>query len=109
MGVVSRGFQGRRRQPGAGLIPPGQYIVDDFPVLTAGPTPFTPLEEWDFTIVDETGSVAARWTWDQIRDLPAETATVDIHCVTKWSKLGTVGKASRSTHCSMGSTPPPSS
>ena len=89
MSIVSRGFQGRRRQPGAGLIPPGQYIVDDFPVLSAGPTPFTPLEEWDFTIVDETGSVAARWTWDEFRDLPAETPTVDIHCVTKWSKLGT--------------------
>ena len=89
MNIVSRGFQGRRRQPGAGLIPPGQYIVDDFPVLSAGPTPFTPLEEWDFTIVDETGSVAARWTWDQFRQLPAETPTVDIHCVTKWSKLGT--------------------
>ena len=89
MGIVSRGFRGRRRQPGAGLIPPGQYVVDDFPVLSAGPTPFTPLEEWDFTIVDETGSVAARWTWDEFRELPAETPTVDIHCVTKWSKLGT--------------------
>ena len=89
MSIVSRGFRGRRRQPGAGLIPPGQYIVDDFPVLSAGPTPFTSLEEWDFTIVDETGSVVARWTWDEFRDLPTETPTVDIHCVTKWSKLGT--------------------
>ena len=89
MTVVSRGFEGRRRQLGAGLIPPGQYVVDDFPVLSAGPTPSTPLERWDFTIVDENGSVAARWTWDEFRDLPAETLTVDIHCVTKWSKLGT--------------------
>jgi DMSO/TMAO reductase YedYZ molybdopterin-dependent catalytic subunit len=91
MKIVSRGFQGRRRQPGAGLIPPGQYLVDDddFPVLSAGPTPSTPLEEWDFTIVDETGAVAARWTWDEFRDLPSETPIVDIHCVTKWSKLRT--------------------
>jgi DMSO/TMAO reductase YedYZ molybdopterin-dependent catalytic subunit len=89
MGIVSRGFHGRGRQPGAGLIPPGQYLVDDFPVLTAGPTPFTPLDEWDFTVVDETGAVAARWTWDEFRRLPAETPTVDIHCVTKWSKLDT--------------------
>src|SRR5262245_58863578 len=87
--IVSRGFQGRRRQPGAGLVPPGQYVVDDFPVLSAGPTPHTPLEHWDFTIVDETGAVAARWTWDEFRALPAEAPTVDIHCVTKWSKLGT--------------------
>jgi len=87
--IVSRGFEGRRRQPGGGLIPPGQYVVEDFPVLTAGPTPFTQREDWDFSIVDETGSVAARWTWDEFRRLPAEAPTVDIHCVTKWSKLGT--------------------
>jgi DMSO/TMAO reductase YedYZ molybdopterin-dependent catalytic subunit len=88
--VVNPGF-GRRRsqQPGAGLIPPGQHLVDDFPVLSAGPTPETPLDQWDFTITDETGAEAARWTWDQLRDLPVETPTVDIHCVTSWSKLGT--------------------
>ena len=89
MALVSRGFLGRRRQTGAGLIPPGQYLVEDFPVLSAGPTPRTPLEEWDFTIVDENGSPVARWTWDEFRALPAETPTVDIHCVTKWSKLAT--------------------
>ena len=89
MGIVNRGFGGRRQQPGKGLIPPGQYLVDGFPVLTAGPTPETPLTEWDFTIVDETGEEAARWTWAEFRALPAEEFTVDIHCVTKWSKLAT--------------------
>jgi DMSO/TMAO reductase YedYZ molybdopterin-dependent catalytic subunit len=89
MAIVNRGFQGRRRQQGAGLIPPGQYLVDDFPVLTAGPTPYVSLDDWDFTIVDETGAQAARWTWSQFQALPAEEVTVDIHCVTKWSKLGT--------------------
>lgn len=89
MPIVSRGFGGRRRQPGVGLLPPGQYIVDGFPVLTAGPTPHTSLDDWDFTIVDETGSQVARWTWPEFRALPADSITVDIHCVTKWSKLGT--------------------
>ena len=90
MGIVNPGFGGRRRQPGAGLVPPGQYLVDDFPVLTAGPTPQTALEDWDFTVVeDATGAVIARWTWPEFRALPAEDITVDIHCVTKWSKLGT--------------------
>ncbi len=59
MAIVNRGFQGRRRQPGAGLVPPGQYVVDDFPVLTAGPTPSVPLDGWDFTVVDDRGAVAA--------------------------------------------------
>jgi DMSO/TMAO reductase YedYZ molybdopterin-dependent catalytic subunit len=89
MPIVNPGFQGRRRQPGAGLIPPGQYIVEDFPVLTAGPTPIVPVDEWDFAIVDQTGAAAARWTWSELRALPVEDVTVDIHCVTKWSKLGT--------------------
>ncbi len=89
MGIVNPGFGGRRTRAGAGLVPPGQYLVDGFPVLTAGPTPDVDLEAWDFTIVDETGEAAARWTWPEFRALPAEDVTVDIHCVTKWSKLGT--------------------
>jgi DMSO/TMAO reductase YedYZ molybdopterin-dependent catalytic subunit len=87
---VSRGFRGRRRDEGpSDRVPPGQYLVDDFPVLSAGPTPRTPLEEWDFVV---TGAVAEpkRWTWDEFRALPSETPTKDIHCVTKWSKLDTV-------------------
>jgi len=35
-------------------------------------------------------SRTARWTWDEFQALPRETVTTDIHCVTKWSKLGTV-------------------
>jgi DMSO/TMAO reductase YedYZ molybdopterin-dependent catalytic subunit len=86
--MVNPGFRGRR-QPGAGLIPPGQYLVDGFPVLTAGPTPRLSLEDWDFSVVDQSGGPKARWTWSQFRALPAEDVTVDIHCVTNWSKLGT--------------------
>jgi DMSO/TMAO reductase YedYZ molybdopterin-dependent catalytic subunit len=72
-------------------VPPGQYVTTDFPVLSAGPTPRTPLDDWTFTIsgaVDEPAS----WTWEELLALPAETPTVDIHCVTKWSKLDTTWK-----------------
>ena len=49
--AISRGFQGRRRgDADPTRLPPGQYLTDDFPVLSAGPTPHTPLAEWDFTI-----------------------------------------------------------
>jgi DMSO/TMAO reductase YedYZ molybdopterin-dependent catalytic subunit len=71
------------------LIPPGQYLVDDFPVLTAGPTPVVSLDTWDFTIVDHAGDQLARWTWPELRSLPSESITVDLHCVTSWSKLAT--------------------
>jgi DMSO/TMAO reductase YedYZ molybdopterin-dependent catalytic subunit len=63
--------------------------VDDFPVLSAGPTPDVSLDAWDLTVVDDDGTVRARWDWEGFLALPAEEITVDIHCVTKWSKLGT--------------------
>jgi DMSO/TMAO reductase YedYZ molybdopterin-dependent catalytic subunit len=86
---VSRGFQGKRRGEGpSDRVPPGQYLVDDFPVLSAGPTPRTPLDQWDFRIVGAVGS-EKRWSWDEFQALPSETITKDIHCVTKWSKLDT--------------------
>src|SRR5918996_31604 len=51
MSFVSRGFRGRRRTDvPSGRVPPGQYVTDDFPVLSAGPTPHTPLTEWTFSI-----------------------------------------------------------
>jgi DMSO/TMAO reductase YedYZ molybdopterin-dependent catalytic subunit len=87
MGIVSPGFHGRRRAAGVQL-PPGQYLTEDFPVLSAGPTPRIALERWEFVITTETGQ-AHRWSWSQLLALPAETPTVDIHCVTKWSKLAT--------------------
>jgi len=84
----SRGFFSRRPRPDPTRVPPGQYLTDDFPVLSAGPTPHVPLDEWSLAIVgavEEPGS----WTWDELNALPAETITKDIHCVTKWSKLDT--------------------
>ena len=90
MTPISRGFQGRRRQDAdPARVPPGQYVTDDFPVLSAGPTPHTPLAEWTFSI-DVDAVVASSWSWDQFRTLPSEQVTTDIHCVTKWSKLDTV-------------------
>jgi DMSO/TMAO reductase YedYZ molybdopterin-dependent catalytic subunit len=87
MGIVSPGFGGRPRRPEANL-PPGQYLTEDFPVLSAGPTPRVPLEQWQFEVATEAGQQHT-WTWAEMRQLPSETPTVDIHCVTKWSKLNT--------------------
>ena len=92
MSPVSRGFLGRRRPVGdRSRIPPGQYLTGDFPVLSAGPTPHTPLEQWTFSI-DGKVDQRASWSWAELLALPAETVTVDIHCVTKWSKLDTSWK-----------------
>jgi DMSO/TMAO reductase YedYZ molybdopterin-dependent catalytic subunit len=89
---ISRGFKGRRRSDvDPARIPPGQYVTADFPVLSAGPTPHTPTSDWDFTIRREVDQPVS-WTWGELLALPSETVTVDIHCVTKWSKLDTFWK-----------------
>ena len=90
MAPISRGFRGRRRELAGAedRVPPGQYVTNDFPVLSAGPTPHTPLDQWTFSI-RQGGDTTRSWNWQEIRALPSETITADIHCVTRWSKLDT--------------------
>ena len=87
---VSRGFERRRRTPDdlVDRLPPGQYAEPGFPVLTAGPTPSVPTDEWGFRI-DGMVAEPSEWTWEEFGELLFETVPCDIHCVTKWSKLGT--------------------
>jgi DMSO/TMAO reductase YedYZ molybdopterin-dependent catalytic subunit len=87
---VSRGFRGRRAEDrGDSALPPGQYLTEGFPILSAGPTPIIPLEEWRFTV---SGPLIEprTWTWEEFRALPSEEVTADIHCETKWSKVDTI-------------------
>jgi DMSO/TMAO reductase YedYZ molybdopterin-dependent catalytic subunit len=87
--VVSRGFRGRQgASPQAGRLPPGPDLTADFPVRSAGPAPRTPLDRWDFSIVGQVER-PTRWTWEEVRALPRETITRDLHGVTRWSKLAT--------------------
>jgi DMSO/TMAO reductase YedYZ molybdopterin-dependent catalytic subunit len=86
---VSRGFVGRPQSPDANRrnrIPPGQHEINDYPVLSAGPTPHTPLDRWDF-LIDGLVDRPVRWTWTEIMALPAQDFVVDISCVTKWTHL----------------------
>jgi DMSO/TMAO reductase YedYZ molybdopterin-dependent catalytic subunit len=87
---ISRGFERRRQTPAelADRVPPGQYVERGFPVLTAGPTPHVETESWQFRVDGMVGEERA-WDWAQFHELPFETVPCDIHCVTKWSKLGT--------------------
>ena len=87
MAVISRGFSGRNREHNPEL-PPGQYLTEDFPVLSAGPTPAIDIADWTFTVQTETG--ATKWNWDELHALGVEDVHTDIHCVTRWSKLGTM-------------------
>jgi DMSO/TMAO reductase YedYZ molybdopterin-dependent catalytic subunit len=69
-------------------LPPGQYLTDKWPVLHAGSVPDVDLATWDFRIWGEVGA-PLRVSWGQLQQLPSREVTVDIHCVTRWSRFGT--------------------
>jgi DMSO/TMAO reductase YedYZ molybdopterin-dependent catalytic subunit len=85
--LVTRGFVGRRRAPNERQrLPPGQYETSDFPVLSAGPTPHTPLDGWSMTI-EGLVTQSKSWSWQEFQALPSRDFVVDISCVTKWTHL----------------------
>tara|TARA_R110002124_G_scaffold1797_16_gene11500 strand:- start:397 stop:1002 length:606 start_codon:yes stop_codon:yes gene_type:complete len=87
--MVTRGFTGRPSQPDqTDRIPPGQHLVDYFPVLSAGATPRIAEQDWRFTLKIGPRPVKS-WNWQAFNALPMTTMVRDIHCVTTWSKLDT--------------------
>lgn len=87
--LISRGFRGRRGSGATSArLPPGQHLVTDFPVLSAGPTPVPDLATWRFTLEDG-ASPLALWSWAEFNALPQSDIAADIHCVTTWSKFDT--------------------
>ena len=70
-------------------LPPGQSATIKFPVLHYGPVPRVDLARWDFRVF---GLVVEeqRWSWEAFNQLPRSQITLDIHCVTRWSKFDTL-------------------
>jgi DMSO/TMAO reductase YedYZ molybdopterin-dependent catalytic subunit len=69
-------------------LPPGQYLTEKWPVLHAGTVPAVDLASWDLTISGEVERPLTL-TWEQLLELPSREITVDIHCVTRWSRFDT--------------------
>jgi DMSO/TMAO reductase YedYZ molybdopterin-dependent catalytic subunit len=89
-------------------IPPGQVLTGKFPVLHFGRTPEYPdLSRWDFRVF---GEVETPFTlaWAEVRALPATQVTLDIHCVTRWSKLDTTWEGVPFAHVADVAQPKPS-
>ena len=70
----------------SGRLPPGQSLTLKFPVLTYGPNPNFDPATWDLRVFGEVEK-EMRWSWDEFLKLPSTKITVDIHCVTRWSKF----------------------
>jgi DMSO/TMAO reductase YedYZ molybdopterin-dependent catalytic subunit len=80
--------QPEKPDPGSGRVPPGQVLTQKFPVLHYGPIPRVDLTKWDFRVWGKVEQPVT-WTWDEFCSLPQTERTMDIHCVTRWSKLDT--------------------
>ena len=87
--MLTRGFQGKGSRSESKRLPPGQHLTRDFPVLSAGPTPHTSVNGWTFALQGEDGTTIQSWNWKEFQALGAREVTVDIHCVTRWSKFDT--------------------
>src|SRR5438034_3740857 len=69
-------------------LPPGQYLTEKWPVLHAGTVPQADLTTWDFRLFGEVEEPVTL-TYEQLQALPQTEITVDIHCVTRWSRFDT--------------------
>jgi DMSO/TMAO reductase YedYZ molybdopterin-dependent catalytic subunit len=69
-------------------LPPGQYLTEKWPVLHAGTVPETDLATWDFRVFGEVQSPITL-SWEELTALPSREITIDIHCVTRWSRFDT--------------------
>jgi DMSO/TMAO reductase YedYZ molybdopterin-dependent catalytic subunit len=70
-------------------VPPGQSLVDKFPVLSYGPTPRFNPQKWNFRVF---GMVEEQlhFSYEEFRALSVSRQVADFHCVTTWSKLDNV-------------------
>jgi len=82
--VVEAGYDPAR-------LPPGQYLTEKWPVLHAGSVPKIDLATWDLSVTGEVEQDLTL-TWEQLLELPSREVTVDIHCVTRWSRFDTTFK-----------------
>ncbi|HEX2618856.1 MAG TPA: sulfite oxidase-like oxidoreductase [Phototrophicaceae bacterium] len=80
-----------------GRLPPGQSLTNRFPVLTYGPIPKFDPKTWDIKVF---GAIERpmSWNWEEFQKLPTVQITVDIHCVTRWSKFDTVWEGVQFKH-----------
>jgi DMSO/TMAO reductase YedYZ molybdopterin-dependent catalytic subunit len=82
-------LMGRRkkdREKYGDRLPPGQHVVENWPVLTYGGTPKVDLATWElrlFGLVEEEVSLL----WQEFTSLPLTPVHTDIHCVTSWSRF----------------------
>ena len=101
MAITSKliGARGRKQAEKLGIdparVPPGQYLTEKFPVLSVGRNPRFDLDRLGPAPGRRGREPARPWSWEELHALPQSEVTVDIHCVTRWSKLDTTWRGVR--------------
>jgi DMSO/TMAO reductase YedYZ molybdopterin-dependent catalytic subunit len=72
-----------------GRLPPGQSLTLQFPVYHFGHIPSFDLQKWDFKFWGEV-ETPLQLSWKEFNDLPKTKIQLDLHCVTRWSKMDTL-------------------
>jgi len=82
--LISR--RDKQREQYGKRLPPGQHVVENWPVLTYGGTPRVEAKDWEFRVfglVEE----EVKFNWEEFTALPTKPVHTDIHCVTAWSRF----------------------
>ena len=74
---------GEREQ--SGVVPPGQFVTQQFPVFTYGLTPAIDIAAWRLRIFGMANDISL--TWHELMALPQQEVRAGLHCVTRWSRL----------------------
>lgn len=85
---ISQRKQDEEQYRKIGRLPPGQSLTLQFPVYHFGHIPSYNLEEWDFKIWGEV-EAPLQLSWKEFNGLPKTRVQMDVHCVTRWSKMDT--------------------
>jgi DMSO/TMAO reductase YedYZ molybdopterin-dependent catalytic subunit len=84
-------LRGKPRLPPelAARVPPGQYNTEKWPVLHYGGVPRISAETWSLSVYGALDGEQIVLSYADLLKLPQTSITVDIHCVTRWSRLDT--------------------
>lgn len=82
---AGRLLTGQVGNPETDRLPPGQRLVENWPVLDLGIQPDVPIADWRLTI-DGTVENPVAWDWLAYMAQPQVEDVSDIHCVTQWSR-----------------------
>ena len=76
---------GRATRPAEQRLPPGQHLVQDWPVLDLGVHPRIDPARWTLRVFGDVEE-SLHWDWAAFRAQEQVREVTDIHCVTTWSR-----------------------